>query len=182
MWHLAKYACWYIFAPVSAFERSDSLLSSIWQKEKPLRGIRLWSGLVCVYVCSLTFTLRHEKCPWVSHYGYRGALEGEFSFCRNETHAGTSLLSSKCFFWLMHFLCLLTEFLFSLLFFHSCSRPREAGDPLCHMSESCHKNCKPGETQRVCVDEGKIVLFFFSVPHEMAEVNWIVVFFFCTEL
>ncbi|KAK9971988.1 hypothetical protein ABG768_025324 [Culter alburnus] len=32
-------------------------------------------------------------------------------------------------------------------------RPCEAGNPLCHMSESCHKNCKPGETQRVCVDE-----------------------------
>lgn len=65
--------------------------------KKPLRGIQRWSGLVCVYVCSLTFTLWHEKCPLVSHCGYQGALVGEFSFCRNETHAGTSLLSSKCF-------------------------------------------------------------------------------------
>lgn len=53
----------------------------------------------------------------MSHYGYRGALEGEFSFCRNETHAGTSLLSSKCF--LVDVLFMLVDrisFLSSLLF------------------------------------------------------------------
>lgn len=128
------------FLPVSAFECSDSLLSLIWQKA--IEG-GLWSGLVCVYVCSLTFTLRHEKCPWLSHYGYQGALEGEFSFCRNKTHAGTSLLSSKCFLgWCTFYACWQNFFsLFSLLSFHSRSRPREAGNPLCHMSESCHKNC-----------------------------------------
>lgn len=38
-------------------------------------------------------------------------------------------------------------------FLFSC-RVGQAGSPLCNMSESCHKDCQPGEAQRVGTNEG----------------------------
>ena len=65
---------------------------------------------------------------------------------------------------------LLTLCLLSLV---SC-RTGQAGSPLCHMPESGHKDCEPGEAQRVSTNEGKttrlsvspflILLFGSSIP------------------
>lgn len=49
-----------------------------------------------------------------------------------------------------------------LHFFFS-SRPCKARDPLCHMSESRHKDCKPRKAQRIRVNEGKISFFFWEI-------------------
>lgn len=38
-----------------------------------------------------------------------------------------------------------------------CCRSGEAGDPLCHGSESCHKDREQREAQRVGSDEGKTI-------------------------
>ena len=34
-------------------------------------------------------------------------------------------------------------------------RSGEARNPLCHLSESRHKDCEPGEAERVCAHEGR---------------------------
>lgn len=49
-----------------------------------------------------------------------------------------------------------SSFLFS-------SRPCKARDPLCHMSESRHKDCKPRKAQWIRVNEGKISFFFREI-------------------
>lgn len=49
---------------------------------------------------------------------------------------------------------LLTLSFFFLLFFFS--RSCKARGPLCHVSESRHKDCKPRKAQRIRLNEGKI--------------------------
>lgn len=48
-------------------------------------------------------------------------------------------------------------------FFPPLSRPCKARGPLCHMSESCNKDCKPRKAQRIRVNEGKISFFLLEI-------------------
>lgn len=52
---------------------------------------------------------------------------------------------------------------FSFFLFFSPSRPCKARSPLCHMSESRHKDCKPRKAQRISVNEGKISFFLWEI-------------------
>lgn len=44
-----------------------------------------------------------------------------------------------------------------------CFRSGETGRPLCHVSESRHKDCQQRKAQRVCSHEGKTVIYYIPV-------------------
>lgn len=64
---------------------------------------------------------------------------------------------------------LLLKHFYNFFFFSSpffCLRLGEVGGSLCHVSESRHKDREPGKTQRISIDEGKVILsvWFMYIP------------------